>query len=104
MRIEAIALEHHGDTARTGRDIVDEIASDDEIAAGRLLEPADDAQEGRLAAAGWTQQHHELAVRHRERDAVDGWNLAEFFDDIPGQYRSHRSSRKFNIQHALRPF
>ena len=35
------------------------------------------------------EQHHELAVRHRQRDAVDGGDLAEFLDDVPGQYRSH---------------
>src|SRR5262249_52752146 len=37
---------------------------------------------------------HELAVRHRKRNAVDGGYLAEFLDDIPGQYRCHRTSSK----------
>ena len=103
VRIEAVALEHHGDAARAGRNVVDEIAADHEVAAGLLLEPADDAQERRLAAAGRSQQHHELAVRHRERDAVDGRHLAEFLDDIPGQNRSHRTSRKFQNRHTPPP-
>src|SRR5262249_15382166 len=102
--VEPIALEHHGDAARAGRNVVDDAAADHEVAAALLLEPADDTQERGLAAAGWSQQHHELAVRHRERDAVDGVRLAECLDDIPRQYRSHRSSRKFNMFHTRRPF
>src|SRR5262249_24596719 len=94
MRIEAVALKHHGDTAGARRNVVDEIAADDEVAAGLLLEPADDAQERGLAAAGWSQQHHDLAARHRQRDAVDGRDLAaECLDDIPGEYRGHVTSK-----------
>ena len=77
VRIEAVALEHHRDAAGARRHVVDDVAADDEVAAGLLLEPADDAQERRLAAARRPEQDHELAVRHRQRDAVDGGDLAE---------------------------
>src|SRR5690349_7287917 len=63
MRIEAVALKHHRHAARARRNVIDDIAADQKIAAGLSLEPADDAQEGRLAAAGWAEQHHELTVR-----------------------------------------
>ena len=60
-----------------------------QVAAGLLLQPADDAQVGGLAAARGPEQNHELTVRHREADAVNGGNFIEFLDDVPGRYRSH---------------
>src|SRR5580704_1781503 len=36
-----------------------------------MLEAGDTAQRRGLAAAGWTEQHHDLAGRHAEADAVD---------------------------------
>ena len=89
MRIEAVALKHHRHAAGARRNIVDDIAADQEVAAGLPFEPADDAQERRLAAARRSQQHHELSVRHRQTNAVHGGNFTKFLDDIPGQYRSH---------------
>ncbi len=89
VRVEAVALEHHRHAAGARRDVVDDVAADQKIAARLLLEPADDAQERRLAAARWAEQHHELAVRHRERNTIDGGDLAECLDDLSGQYRSH---------------
>ena len=89
MRIETVALEHHRHAAGTRRNVVDDVAADQKVAARLLLEPADDAQERRLAAARRAQQHHELAVRHRQTNAVDGGNIAKFLDDVPRQYRSH---------------
>jgi len=55
VRIKTIALEHHGDAARAGRSVVDDVTADHEVAARLLLESADDAQERGLAAAGWAQ-------------------------------------------------
>src|SRR5580765_3047634 len=93
MRIEAIALEHHRHAAGARRNVVDDVAADQEIAAGLLLEPADDAQERRLAAAGRPEQHHELAVRHSQTNAVDCRNLAKLLDDVFCYYRSHGASQ-----------
>src|SRR6185312_3188329 len=89
VRIEPIALEHHPDPSGARRQLVDDVAADQQVAAGLLLKSADDAQVSRLAAARGAEQNHEFAVGNRERNAVDGWNLAEFLDDVPGQYRSH---------------
>ena len=103
MRIEAVALEHHRHAAGARRNIVDDIAADQEVAAGLLFEPADDAEERRLAAARRSQQHHELSVRHRQTNAVHGGNFIKFLDDIPGQYRSHQVPPEFNTTHPPRP-
>jgi len=45
-------LEDHGDVAVFGRDIVDFLAADPDLAVGRFLEARHHAQRGRLAAAG----------------------------------------------------
>ena len=78
MRVEAVALEHHGDAAGARRDVVDDLAADHDVAGRLLLEAGDDAQKGRLAAARRPEQHHEFAVPHGEADPVDGGNLTKF--------------------------
>ena len=45
MRIEAVALEHHGHAAGARWNIVDDVATDQKVAARLFLEPADDAQD-----------------------------------------------------------
>ena len=45
MRIEAVALEHHRHAAGARRNVVDDVAADQKVAARLLLEPADDAQD-----------------------------------------------------------
>ena len=51
-------------------------------AAGRLLEPADHPERGRLAAAGRAEEAEELAVTDLEVDLVDRHLVAELLDDI----------------------
>ena len=46
-------------------------AVDDEIALGVLVEPADDVEERGLAAAGLTEDAHELAAAEGDRDALE---------------------------------
>src|SRR5215831_10701858 len=50
MRIEPVALEHHGDPAGAWRHLVDGLAIDEDVTRGLFLEPGDDAKQGRLAA------------------------------------------------------
>src|SRR5262249_21174814 len=96
VRIETVALKHHRNAARARRQLVDEPAADQEIAARLLLESADDAQECRLAAARGPEQNHEFAVRHLETDAVDRRNDAKLLDDIPCRNRSHEILPEFS--------
>ena len=78
VRPHRVGLEHHAEVARPRRhqDAAlgrrHQIPGDADLAAGRMLEPGDAAQGRGLAAAGGTEQHHDLAGRHREADAVDG--------------------------------
>ncbi len=90
VRVEAVALEHHGDAAAARRHLVDRPAVDLDRARGRLLEPGDDPQKGRLAAARGPEQDHELAIPHRQADAVDRGHVAEQLSDFAGRDVRHR--------------
>ena len=52
------------------------------VAAVGLLEAADDAQGGGLAAAGRTEQGHELAAFNVERDAPEHRGPVKFFFEV----------------------
>ena len=77
MRIERIALEHHGDIARARRQIGDDVAVNHDIARGRALEPGDHAHQRGLAASGWAEQDEKFAFLRGQVDAVDGAHLVE---------------------------
>jgi hypothetical protein len=51
VRIERVVLKHHGDVAILRRQIVDQLAADEDFAAAHLLESGNHAQCGALAAA-----------------------------------------------------
>ena len=69
-RVERVELEHHGDVALRGRQVVHALAGDDDVARGGALEPGDHAQRRRLAAARGAEQADDLAGRDREVDVV----------------------------------
>ena len=80
VRIEGIGLEHHGEPAIGGSHVVDPLAVEHDVAAGGPLKAGDDAQQGRLAAAGRADEDDELAMRHLEVDLVDDAGGAERLD------------------------
>ena len=67
MRIEREELEHEGDVAVAGVQVLHRLAVDQDVAGVDLLEPGDGAQRRGLAAAGGAEQHHELAVVRSSR-------------------------------------
>ena len=70
---QRVILEHHAAiAARTG----DAPPIHQDLAGGRLLEPRDDAQHGRLAAAGGADQAHELALCDGRINAAERLDLA----------------------------
>ena len=71
VRIERIALEHHGDVAVAGIDLIDDLAIDGDLARGRILEAGDHAHGRRLAAARGAEEDHEFLVADVEIDVVD---------------------------------
>ena len=71
VRVEGVALEHHGDVPILGRDVVDHAAADLDGARGDLLETGDHPEQGALAAARRPDQHHELALLDLQVDPGD---------------------------------
>jgi hypothetical protein len=69
-RIQGVGLEHHGDAPVRGRQDVDDLPADGDLAGIRILQSGDDAQQGGLAAAGGPDEDHELAIRDVEIDAL----------------------------------
>ena len=66
-------LEHHADR---GMRALDALAGDGDRAFIAGDEPADDVEQGRLAAAGRADHREEFARPHRERDVIDGGDHA----------------------------
>jgi hypothetical protein len=89
MRIERVVLEHHCNVALFGLDIVDDAVADRNRARGDIFQAREHAQQGRLAAAGGTDQHDELAVLDRNRHAVQDLEIAERFSHVANLDRRH---------------
>jgi hypothetical protein len=51
MRVERVVLEHHGDVALRGFELVDHALADADLAAGNFFQAGDHAQQRGLAAA-----------------------------------------------------
>jgi hypothetical protein len=66
VRVERVVLEHHGDVAIRGSDVVDHAVADGDPAAGDLLQAGHHPQRGGLATARRADQDHELAVADLE--------------------------------------
>ena len=60
-----------------GGSVVDLAAADGDVAGGDLLQPGDQAQQRRLAAARGTDEDDELAVLHLEVDVVEHLRRSE---------------------------
>jgi hypothetical protein len=71
MRVQRIVLEHHGDVAVLGVDLVDDAIADRDLPARDLLETRDHAQQRTFAAARRAHEDHELLIGDLEIDAVD---------------------------------
>jgi len=96
VRIERVALEHHRNAALGRRHLVDQLASDVQLAGGDLLQTGDAAQHGRLAAARGPDEDHELAVADLQVDARDDGQVAERFLQRLQQDIGHRGCRLEN--------
>ncbi|MNI57148.1 hypothetical protein D3C73_1121900 [compost metagenome] len=70
VRVQRVTLEHHRDVAIFGCHVVDHAITDGQRAAADLFQPCHHPQQGRLAAAGRADQHHQFAVGHLERGVL----------------------------------
>ena len=84
MRIERIVLEHHGDIAVLGMDVIDALARDFDIALGHRFQSGDHAQQCRLAATRRSEQHDERTILDVEIDAMDDLHVAIVLEDFLG--------------------
>ena len=66
VRVERVALEHHGHVARARLDLVHPPSADPNLSRGGCFEPGDKAQQGALSASRGTHQHHQFAGLHLE--------------------------------------
>ena len=81
VRVEGVGLEHHGDVAVLGVDVVDHALADADLAGAGLHQPGDDVEQGGLAAAGRPQQHQELAVGELDIDLFQDFQRGVAFLD-----------------------
>ena len=79
---EGVVLEDRVDVALVRRQPGDVLAAQLDEAARRLLEAADHAQRGRLAAARGAEEREELPAADLEVDAVDGDDITEALRDV----------------------
>jgi hypothetical protein len=70
VRVERVALEHHGGAALGRGRVVGALAVDQQLALADALQPGDHAQRRALAAARGADEDHELAVAHLEVEAL----------------------------------
>jgi hypothetical protein len=91
MRVERVLLEHHGDVALFGRNVVDDLGADGDLPARDAFEPGEHAQQGGLSASRGTDQNDEFAVLDLDVDAVDHLRRAVSLFHVPYRYGRHGS-------------
>ena len=89
VRIERVVLEHHGDVAVLGFEVVHHALADRDLAGGDCLQSRHHAQQRRLAAARRSDHHHEFAVADVHIDALDHLYGAEGLVNIADRYAGH---------------
>ena len=73
--VECIVLEHHGDVAVAGVNVVHAHAVNEQLARGYVLKAGDHAKRGGLAATGRADEHGEAAVVDGEVHVLDDGDL-----------------------------
>ena len=89
MRVERVVLEHEGDVAVGGAEILDRLAVEQDFAGVDLLEAGDGTQRRGLAAAGGAEEDDEFLVLHRQVDVADDVDRAEMLVDVAQFDLSH---------------
>src|SRR5262249_39624419 len=92
--VEGIVLKHHGNVAILRVALVDELAVDADFPAGSLLQAGDHAQDGALAAAGGTNENHELLVGNLKVNAVNDGVSTKGLAELPETDGCHEGRLK----------
>jgi hypothetical protein len=94
MRVERVILEYHGDVAVHRRQCIDHVAVDGDIAGADRLKPGNHPERRGLAAAGRSDEHHELLVADLQIDVFDSvYAVVELIDPLED-----------DLSHWLQPF
>ena len=101
VRVQGIALEHHGDVAVARRQVDDGLAADADVAGRDLLQAGDHPQRRRLPAPAGPDQDDELLVAHRQVDTRHGPGLPEpllhsFEEDLCHQPPPYPAALRFS--------
>jgi hypothetical protein len=75
VRVQRVVLEDHGEVAVLWRDVSDVPLAEYDASFRDCLEPRDQPEERRLAAAGRADEHEELTVGDLEGDVVHGLDV-----------------------------
>ena len=97
VRVERVVLEDHGDIPRSGLQPIHHGSVDGDLACGDDFKPRDHPQQGRLAAPGRPQDHHELPVVNITADPVNDLDLSETLVHVPHAHVRHGPAPYFSV-------
>jgi hypothetical protein len=83
VRPQGIVLEDHADVPLVRAERIDAASAEPDLAFVGLVEPGDQAEEGRLAAAGGAEQGEELTLLDLQGNPVDRGDLTEPLAERP---------------------
>ena len=90
MRIQSIVLEHHGDIAILGSNVVHQLIADIQLAVGNFFQAGDHAQGGGFSASGRADQNDKLFVFDVQREVADSGHITGIhFVDVLKRYTCH---------------
>ena len=73
---KGLLLKDYAEISPLRRDTIDPLSSQYDLTRIRLIEPCDYAQQRRLSAAGWAEQHQQFAFSYVEADIAQDRLLA----------------------------
>ncbi|MNS75462.1 hypothetical protein D3C72_1089840 [compost metagenome] len=73
-RVQRVGLEHHGDVAVLRRQVVDDLAVDEDFAGRDAFQAGHHVEQGRLAGAGAADEDQELAILDLDVDALEDFD------------------------------
>ena len=82
VRVERIALEHHGTAALGSTDVIDHLPVDADVARAGRLQTCNHPQQGGLAAARGSDKHHKFAMADGQIDAVQHRGAVKGLDNV----------------------
>ena len=89
VRIQSVALEHHGNVTILRRHVIYDAIANHDVAFGDLFQPCQQSQTRRLATAGRTDKYQKLLVLNFNGEVVDRYNVTKPLVDVIERYTCH---------------